>query len=32
VLERNVMAGKREISVLPNLLGSTAVYRFRRGL
>jgi len=32
VLERNVMAGKREISVLPNLLGSTAVYRFQRGI
>ncbi|MDD5298878.1 MAG: methionine biosynthesis protein MetW [Gallionella sp.] len=31
VLERNVMAGKREISLLPNLLGSTAVYRFQRG-
>ncbi|MDD2914658.1 MAG: methionine biosynthesis protein MetW [Gallionella sp.] len=32
VLERNVMAGKSEISVLPNLLGSTAVYRFQRSL
>ncbi len=30
VLERNVMAGKREINLLPNLLGSTAVYRFQR--
>lgn len=32
VLERRVMTGEREISVLPNLLGSTAVYRFQRGL
>ena len=32
VLERSVMTGKREISLLPNLFGSTAVYRFRRGI
>ncbi|MBY0575958.1 MAG: methionine biosynthesis protein MetW [Gallionellaceae bacterium] len=32
ILERRVMTGEREISVLPNLLGSTAVYRFQRGL
>lgn len=30
ILERSVMAGGREINLLPNLLGSTAVYRFRR--
>jgi len=30
VLERRVMTGEREVSLLPNLLGSTAVYRFRR--
>lgn len=32
VLERRVMTGEREVSLLPNLLGSTAVYRFQRGL
>ncbi|MBI1887820.1 MAG: methionine biosynthesis protein MetW [Nitrosomonadales bacterium] len=32
VLERRVMTGEREVSMLPNLLGSTAVYRFQRGL
>ncbi len=32
VLERRVMSGKREVQLLPNLLGSTAVYRFERGL
>ena len=32
ILERRVMAGEREVGLLPNLLGSTAVYRFRRGL
>ena len=32
VLQRSVMTGEREVSLLPNLLGSTAVYRFRRGL
>jgi len=30
ILDRRVMSGGREISVLPNLRGSTAVYRFRR--
>ncbi len=32
VLQRSVMTGEREVSLLPNLLGSTAVYRFRRGI
>ncbi|MGA7749969.1 MAG: methionine biosynthesis protein MetW [Gallionella sp.] len=32
VLERRVMAGRREVHMLPNLLGSTAVYRFQRGI
>jgi methionine biosynthesis protein MetW len=32
VLQRSVMTGEREISLLPNLLGSTAVYRFQRGI
>ncbi|MDO8262898.1 MAG: methionine biosynthesis protein MetW [Gallionella sp.] len=32
VLERRVMTGEREVSMLPNLLGSTAVYRFQRGI
>jgi len=32
VLERRVMIGEREVSLLPNLLGSTAVYRFQRGI
>ena len=32
ILERRVMAGEREVGLLPNLLGSTAVYRFQRGL
>jgi methionine biosynthesis protein MetW len=31
ILERRVMSGEREVSLLPNLLGSTAVYRFQRG-
>jgi methionine biosynthesis protein MetW len=30
VLERRVMAGRIEVKFMPNLLGSTAVYRFRR--
>jgi methionine biosynthesis protein MetW len=30
VLERRVMSGKHEVQLLPNLLGSTAVYRFER--
>jgi methionine biosynthesis protein MetW len=32
VLERRVMTGSSEVKVLPNLLGSTAVYRFQRGI
>jgi methionine biosynthesis protein MetW len=32
VLGRRVMTGEREAGLLPNLLGSTAVYRFRRGI
>ncbi|MDH4233575.1 MAG: methionine biosynthesis protein MetW [Gallionella sp.] len=32
VLERRVMTGEREARWLPNLLGSTAVYRFQRGI
>jgi methionine biosynthesis protein MetW len=31
ILERRVMTGKKEMNVLPNMLGSTAVYRFQRG-
>ena len=31
VLERRVMSGEREVVLLPNLLGSTAAYRFQRG-
>ncbi len=30
ILDRQVMTGKNSISLLPNLLGSTAVYRFKR--
>ena len=30
VLERRVMTSGNEVKVLPNLLGSTAVYRFKR--
>ncbi|HCI54193.1 MAG TPA: methionine biosynthesis protein MetW [Gallionella sp.] len=29
---RSVMTGGREVGLLPNLLGSTAVYRFQRGV
>ncbi len=32
VLERRVMTGNSQVNVLPNLLGSTAVYRFQRGI
>ncbi|HEU0220268.1 MAG TPA: methionine biosynthesis protein MetW [Gallionella sp.] len=32
IMERRVMTGEREVSLLPNLLGSTAVYRFQRGI
>lgn len=31
VLERRVMSGERKVVLLPNLLGSTAAYRFQRG-
>ncbi len=30
ILERRVMTGDSEVHLLPNLLGSTAVYRFKR--
>jgi hypothetical protein len=29
-MERKVLTGGRPVSVLPNLLGSLAVYRFQR--
>jgi methionine biosynthesis protein MetW len=32
ILERRVMTGDSEILILPNLLGSMAVYRFQRGI
>ena len=32
ILERSVMTGEHEVHLLPNLLGSMAVYRFQRGL
>ncbi len=32
ILGRRVMTGEREIKLLHNLLGSTAVYRFQRGI
>ncbi|MDP1593634.1 MAG: methionine biosynthesis protein MetW [Gallionella sp.] len=32
VTARSVMTGGREVGLLPNLLGSTAVYRFQRGV
>lgn len=32
VLDRSVMTGGSEVQALPNLLGSTAVYRFQRGI
>ena len=32
VTARSVMTDKREVGLLPNLLGSTAVYRFQRGV
>lgn len=32
ITARSVMTGGREVSLLPNLLGSTAVYRFQRGI
>lgn len=30
ILERQVMTGKKTVQLLPNLLGSSAVYRFKR--
>jgi methionine biosynthesis protein MetW len=32
ILERRVMTGESEVKMMPNLLGSTAVYRFQRGI
>jgi len=32
ILERRVMTGGNEVDLLPNLLGSTAVYLFQRGI
>jgi methionine biosynthesis protein MetW len=32
ITRRSVMNGENEIAFLPNLLGSTAVYRFQRGI
>jgi methionine biosynthesis protein MetW len=32
ILDRRVMTGDSEIKILPNLLGSTAVYRFKRAV
>ncbi len=32
ITERSVMSGEREVRVLPNLLGSTAVYRFQSSI
>ena len=32
ITARSVMTGGREVGLLPNLLGSTAVYRFQRGV
>ncbi len=32
ITARSVMAGTRQIGLLPNLLGSTAAYRFQRGI
>ncbi len=32
ILDRRVMTREHEVSLLPNLLGSTAVYRFQRGV
>ena len=32
VLDRRVMTGGKEVGFLPNLFGSTAVYRFQRGV
>lgn len=32
ILDRRVMTGDSEVKLLPNLLGSTAVFRFQRGI
>ena len=32
ILDRRVMTGEREVKLLPNLFGSTAVYRFKRAV
>jgi len=32
ILERRVMTGQHEVSLLPNLLGGMAAYRFQRGV
>lgn len=32
ITARSVMTGGREVGMLPNLLGSTAMYRFQRGV
>ncbi|MGC2164932.1 MAG: methionine biosynthesis protein MetW [Gallionella sp.] len=32
VLDRRVMTGDSEVNMLPNLFGSTAVFRFQRGI
>lgn len=32
ILDRRVMTGDSEVTLLPNLLGSTAVYRFKRAV
>jgi methionine biosynthesis protein MetW len=32
ILDRRVMTGESEVKILTNLLGSTAVYRFQRGV
>ncbi len=32
ITQRSVITGGREVSFLPNLFGSTAVYRFQRGI
>ncbi len=32
ILDRRVMSGGSEVTLLPNLFGSTAVYRFQRGI
>ena len=31
VMDRVVLAGRKRVGVIPNLLGELAIYRFRRG-